>query len=161
MVQRVYRAFLLLLWVAALCGSLHAQTQKTITIRLLDGKTGRLVSPENFMVRIDHQQTIHIDWVKHNEDGTGELKVPDNISVFSLHATYNNSMDIYVNCDAAKQGDTPGERWYTVADILTAGFVTPNGCAKPKVADKLKVAAKPGELVVFVRRHNWMEQSKD
>jgi hypothetical protein len=127
----------------------------------LDGKTGRLVSPENFMVRIDHQQTIHIDWVKHNEDGTGELKVPDNVSVFSLHATYNNSMDIYVNCDAAKQGDTPGERWYTVADILTAGFVTPNGCAKPKVADKLKVAAKPGELVVFVRRHNWMEQSMD
>jgi len=59
------------------------------------------------MVRIDHQQTIHIDWVKHNEDGTGELKVPDNVSVFSLHATYNNSMDIYVNCDAAKQGDTP------------------------------------------------------
>lgn len=161
MARRAYRAFLLFVGVAALCGSLHAQSPRNITIRLLDARTGRPVLPENFMVRIDHQLTPHVDWVTHNEDGTGEFKIPDNVSVFSLHATYDNSMSIYINCDAAKPGDTPGERWYTVADILTAGFVAPNGCVKPKIADKLKVTAKPGEFVLFVRRHNWMEQAMD
>ena len=45
-----------------------------------------------------------------------------------------------------------------MTDILASGIVDSNDCVKPKDADKLKVDAKPGELVVFVRKQNWREQ---
>lgn len=161
MVRRTLRAFLLIVWTAALCAQLHAQTGKSITIRLLDGKTGRAISASGFLVRADHQPAVHGDWVSQNEDGTGELKVPAGASVISIHASYENSMEIYVNCDSAKQIATASDLWYPVSEILAQGIVAPNGCVKPKTAEKLNVVAKPGEFVLFVRKMNWREQSQD
>jgi hypothetical protein len=48
---------------AAFCGVLCAQTGKTITLRMMDGKTGRLIATSDFLARIDHQQTVHANWV--------------------------------------------------------------------------------------------------
>jgi carbohydrate-selective porin OprB len=146
---------------AAFCGLLRAQTEKTITLRMLDSKTGRLIATSDFLVRTDHQQTIHANWVALNEDGTGKLIVPKDVTVLAIQGTYNSSMDIYVNCDSATQRDYPVDRWYPVSGILTSGVVAPNGCGKPAAVAKFKPIAKPGEFIFFVRKPNLREQMQD
>jgi len=158
MVRRAYRAFLLLVLMAGLGGSLHAQTGKTITIRVVDGKTGEAVKPSNLQVSLDHRQSSQGEWVRQNDDGTTNVTVPAGATEISIHATYDNSTEYYINCDSAKLKDTSAEHWYMISEILTAGVVTPNGCAKPKDADRLKVDPTPGEFVLFVRKRNWREQ---
>ncbi len=157
MVRRIFRTLVLLVSVAGFCGYLHAQAAKTITLRMLDGRTGRIIQPTGILVRANHNAADHGDWTKQNEDGTSELKVPQDASVILIHATYENSTEYYINCDGPKQTDTPAELWYPVSGILTTGLVAPNGCLKPKAAEKLKVTAKPGEFVLFVRKLNWRE----
>jgi hypothetical protein len=161
MVRRLSRALALLVFVTALCGLLHAQEASTITLRLLDGKTGRLVMPTGILVRANHDAIDHGDWNKQNEDGTQQIKLPPDTSAILIHATYDNSTVYFINCDGPKQTDTPAELWYPVSGILATGLVAPNGCVKPKAAEKLNITAKPGELVLFVRKLNWKEQSED
>jgi len=163
MVQQTRRVLNLLLCMTACCGSLCAQTEKTVTLRMLDGKSGKLIATSNFLVRIDHQQTVHGNWVVKNEDGSGKLTLPGNAIAISVRATYDSNTVMYVNCDAAKDVGSsdraPGlDRWYKVADILESGVVAPNGCAGKKIPDKLQVVAKPGEFVFFVRKLNAKEQ---
>lgn len=145
--------------VGTLCLGQQSQGRKKITVRVLDGKTGEKISPNNLEVRINRQQAYHIEWVKLNDDGTAELTLPDSATAVSLRATYANSTDYYVNCDMAKQKDTSADSWFPVGDIVTDGLVMPNDCVKSKDADKVKVDPKPGEFVLFVRKRNWKEQS--
>jgi len=161
MARRTYCGILLLIWIAAFCGSLQAQSGNAITLRLLDGKTGKLVTATGILVRANHQKIDHGEWTKVNEDGTVALSVPQDASVILVHATYQNSTVYYINCDGPKEMSTPAELWYSVSDIMTNGLVAGNGCVKPKDADKLKVVAKPGEFVLFVRQMNWRERSQD
>jgi hypothetical protein len=174
-----HRAFILLVCMTAFCGWLHAQTGKTITLRMLDGKTGKLIETSNFLVRIDHEPAVHADWVVQNVDGTGKLTLPRNASVLSIQATYDSAMLIYVNCDTAGGKANPGALWYSVAEILTLGVATPNSCEKPADAAKFKTLAKlkpgakrtpgdkpalvvnPGEFVFYVRKQNWREQIRE
>jgi hypothetical protein len=166
MVRQTHRVLLFLLCMAAFCGScgsLLAQTQKTITLRMMDGKTGKLIATTDFLVRIDHQQTVHADWVTMNEDGTGKLTLPGDASLLSIHASYDSSTSLFINCDANKdyKASNTGpilDRWYSVSDILTKGIVAPNDCIGTKVPDKLQVFAKPGEFIFFVRRLTAREQ---
>jgi hypothetical protein len=152
------RGIALLFCLAAVCSSLLAQSEKTITVRMLDGKTGRLVEASGFQVRIDHEQALHANWVVQNEDGTGKLIVPRGASLLSIRGTYDNSMQVYVNCDSATEKTNPVDRWYAISEILNSGVVAPNGCGKPGDAAKLKPVAKPGEFVFLVRRMNSGEQ---
>jgi hypothetical protein len=147
--------------IAAFCGLLCAQTGKTITVRMLDGKTGKLITTSTFLVRVDHDPTVHADWVAPNEDGTGKLSVPRSASLLSIRGTYDSSMTIYVNCDSASEKTNPLDRWYSIAEIFSLGVAAPNSCVKPAEADKLKPAAKPGEFVFFVRKQNWREQMRE
>jgi hypothetical protein len=162
-IQPAHRVLLLLMCLAALCGSGYAQTEKTITIRMLDSKTGLLIATSNFLVRVNHEETVHGDWVKQNEDGTGKLTLPGDADVVSLRATYESAMYTYSNCDAdkdrgsAEHAPSP-DRWYSIEKILSEGVVAPNNCIGKKVPDKLQVFAKPGEFVFFVRELNAMEK---
>jgi hypothetical protein len=163
MIRQTHRALYLLLCVAATCGSLRAQTVKTVTIRMLDNKTGILIPSSNYLVRINHEETIHGSWVVKNEDGSGRLTLPADAATLSIRATYDANTVMYVNCDAAKDTGSsehaPGlDRWYKVSDILESGVVAPNGCVGKKVPDRLQVVAKPGEFVFFVRKLNAKEQ---
>lgn len=151
--------FLLLVCAASFSPILHAQ--KTILIRLLDAKTGHRITPTSFEVRINHQAAVHIDWVKQDEDGTATLTLPADAAVLLVHATYQSSMDTYVNCDDQKQYESPSPRWYSASEILSTGIVADNGCIKPKDESKLKVAPQPGQFVLYVRPLNWREQWKD
>jgi hypothetical protein len=163
---RQTRALQLLLCMAAFCGALCAQTGKTITLRMIDGKSGRLIATTNFLVRIDHLETVHANWVTMNEDGTGKLALPGDASLLSIHASYDNAISTYVNCDSNKdsKASTQGyvsDRWYSVSDILTKGIVAPNDCIGKKVPEKLQLFAKPGEFVFFVRQMTKREEYQD
>ncbi len=150
---------LLLVWLIALGGLLHAEATKTIIIKVFDGKSGHAVVPTGFQVRIDHLTTLHPDWVKQNDDGTAELTIPADSSVVALQLAYDNSMELYVNCDAKR--NEFGDVWYRIPDIMSKGMVMENGCGKTKVNEKFKTTATPGELILFVREKNWKEHIQD
>ena len=165
MIRQTHRALYLLLYIAAVstCGPLRAQTNKTVTIRMLDSRTGILIASSDYLVRIDHEESPHGNWVVKNEDGSGKLNLPGNATLLSIRATYDSNTVMYVNCDAAKDvgssNHAPGlDRWYKVSDIIEKGVVAPNGCAGKKIPDKLQVVANPGEFVFFVRKLNAKEQ---
>ena len=166
MARRTHRVLCLLLCMAAFCGVLWAQTGKTITLRMIDGKSGKLIATTDFLVRIDHQETIHANWVTLNDDGTGKLTLPGDASLLSIRASYDSSTSLFVNCDsnndykATNQGYVL-DRWYSVSDILAKGVVAPNDCIGKKVPEKLQLFAKPGEFVFFVRRMNAREEYRD
>jgi hypothetical protein len=141
-----------LVCVTAFCVSLHAQTVNTISIRLLDGKTGLPVKASNFLVKVDRHDTEHNDWVRMNDDGTVMVTVPADAKDLSVKATYNESIDTYVNCDAAKENDRERDIWYPISDILKSGVVAPNECGKTIYT------AKPGEFVFFVRKRDWRDR---
>jgi hypothetical protein len=150
---------LLFVCLVALCGTLLAQDTKTITLKVFDGKTGHPIMATGYQVRADHLKAIHNDWVKQNDDGTADLTIPSDVHEISIHLAYDNSMDIYVNCDAQK--NTFGDVWYLVPQIMSEGMVMANGCGHAKVNEKYKTTALPGELIMFVREKNWFERGKD
>jgi hypothetical protein len=139
----------------AICVSLHAQTGKTISIQLRDGRSGKLIAPSNFLLRVDRHDTVRNEWLKMNDDGTAAVTIPDDIKEISLQATYDSGMEYYVNCDAAKLGNQDRVIWYPVDMIMKTGVVTPNECGKPGYA------AHPGEFVVFVRKRNVLDHPHD
>ncbi|WP_348262687.1 hypothetical protein P8935_23215 [Telmatobacter sp. DSM 110680] len=149
----------LLLCSVLLGTSYCAEPTKTIIIKVFDGKSGHPVMPTGFQVRVDHLTMLHPDWVKQNDDGTAELTIPADTEVVALHLAYQNSMELYVNCDAEK--NTFGDVWYRVPEIASKGFVAANGCAKAKVNEKFKTTAAPGELILFVREKNLKERTMD
>jgi hypothetical protein len=146
---------------ATLCLPLHAQADKTITVLMLDGKTGRPIIPSNLLVRIDHLNAIHNEGLKLTDDGLGIVTVPASASFLSIQGAYESSMEVYVNCDASMEKDTSTLHWYSIADILTSGVSIPNECYKGKYAEATRLANKPGVFVVYVRKNNWHEVPAD
>lgn len=166
MARRTPRVALILVCMAALCGAAPSQTDKTITVRMLDSRTGLLIASNNFLVRVNHLEAVHGDWVRTNEDGTGNLTLPSDATLISIHATYDSATAVYVNCDTNKDRGSADhaanpDRWYPVEAILTSGVLAPNDCVGKKVPEKLQVVAKPGEFVFFVRPMNSMERFKE
>lgn len=148
---------MLLMALFGLCGALRAEPTKTIILKVYDGKSGKPIVPTGYQVRVDHLTMLHPDWVKQNDDGTEELTIPADTSVIAFHLAYDNSMEIYLNCDAEK--NTFGDVWYNVSEIMKKGFVAANGCAKAKANAKYKTTAAPGELIMFVREKNILERA--
>jgi hypothetical protein len=162
----VSRTIALSVLLPVLCGALPAPSggaPKVITLRMMDGRTGKPIATSDFIVRINHQKIPHNNWVEENEDGTAKVTLPPDAETISLHATYDSTTQTYVNCDSseartsAKQ-PAPLDHWYSVADILSSGTVAPNNCVGKKVPDKLQVVAEPGQFVFFVRKLNPKEQ---
>lgn len=163
MIQLVRRLFVLSVCLAAFSYPALAQKQRIITVRMVDTRNGVLIATTNYLVRINHQETEHGDWITKNEDGTGKFILPADADILSIHATYESATLTYVNCDADKDhgsadhAATP-DHWYPVAEILSTGVVAPNQCVGKKIREKLQVVAKPGEFVFFVRPLNSREQ---
>jgi hypothetical protein len=161
------RGIALSLSLAVASSSLIAQTSNTITLRMLEAKSGRLIATSHYLIRADHDKTLHADWVEQNENGTGKLRLWSYIRDISVQATYDNAMEVFINCDTATQKGVSFDHWYSVSTILATGIVAPNGCAKPSSPSKKKAAtdilpvAKPGEFIFFVRKQNRLEQAED
>ena len=141
----------LILCATVLCAGLHAQSENTIHIRLLDGKTGLPVKASNYLVRIDHHDTAHNEWVKINDDKSVTVTLPSDAKLIAVKATYNMGLETYINCDAAKESNKERDIWYPISEILGKGLVAPNECSQTHYT------AKPGEFVFFVRKLNWRE----
>jgi hypothetical protein len=122
---------------------------------MLDSKTASPLVPTNFLVRINHQQTIHANWVTQNENRTATVTVPADATVISIQATYDSAMQIFVNCDSMQDKQNPQAQWYPISAILASGVVAPNGCSK------MIETAKPGEFIFFVRRANFRERTQE
>ena len=143
-----------LLCAAVFCAGLHAQAAITVQIRLLDGKTGLPVKASNYLVRIDHHDTAHSEWVKMNDDGTVIVTLPSDAHEIAVKATYDMSTETYINCEVSKESDKQRDIWYPISQVLQSGVVAPNECSQTHYT------AKPGEFVFFVRKRNWVEQLK-
>jgi hypothetical protein len=159
---RITRSFFFLAACFAFCVCV-LPAQQTITLRMLDSKTGHLIATTDYLVRVNHQQDAHVNWVVQNENGSGKLTLPAEATVISVHAEYDSTMSTYMNCDADKNKGSADsaagtDLWYSVADILAKGVIAPNGCVGKKVPEKLQVLAKPGEFVFFVRKMNAIEK---
>jgi hypothetical protein len=140
---------------ALLSAALHAQTPVTISIHLRDGRSGLPISASNFLVRVDHNETVHNEWVSMNDDGSVIVTLPADAKEFSVKATYNAGIETYVNCDAAKESDRERNIWYSVSDIVKKGVVAPDECGKTDFS------AKPGEFLFFVRKRDWRDHPDD
>jgi hypothetical protein len=168
------RALLVILSIAACCiahmafvgNPVAAQPEQTVTLRMLDSKSGVIIATNNFLVRVNHEEDVHGNWVAKNEDGSGRLVLPGYAKEVLIHATYEDATLTYVNCDSDKDRGTAEhaasiDHWYSVATILSSGIVAPNQCIGKKVPEKLQVVAKPGEFVFFVRPMNTVERFKE
>lgn len=124
------------------CGIVFAQTDHSITIRMLDSKTGRPITTSEFQIWTDHATGTNRTWIRPDTDGVGEIILPRSASVIAVHAQYGKAMWFYGNCDAEKDHVN---HWYAISEILTSGVVAPNRCGKQKAV------AKPGEFIFFVR----------
>ena len=108
---------LLLGLAGAFTAPLPAQQTKTITILIYDGKTGRPLIPDNYVIRIDHLDAVHNEWLTLKDDGTGIVTVPSGATFLGVQGAYHKSLDLYINCDAAMEKDTSTLHWYSVPDI--------------------------------------------
>jgi hypothetical protein len=140
-----------LLCTAVFCAGLQAQSENTIHIRLLDGKTGLPVEASNYLVRIDRQETVHNEWVHIGDDKSVTVTLPFDATLIAVKATYNMGLETYINCDAAKESNKERDIWYPISEILGKGMVAPNECSTTHYT------AKPGEFVFFVRKRTWRE----
>jgi hypothetical protein len=136
---------------------------RVITLRMIDGRTGKPIVTSDFIVRINHEKTPHNNWVEENEDGTAKVTLPATAEAISIHATYDATTQTYVNCDSSEartssKQPAPLDHWYSVATILASGIVAQNNCVGKKVPDKLQVVAEPGQFIFFVRKLNPAEQ---
>lgn len=146
------RVFATVLCSAALCAGLRAQSENSIHIRLLDGKTGLPIQADNYLVRVDGDETIHNEWVHINNDGSVVVTLPADAKEIAVQATYNMAMETYINCAIAKESDKERDVWYSISKILESGLVAPNECSTTHYT------AKPGEFVFFVRKRSWRDK---
>lgn len=143
------RTFAGFICAVVLLAGLHAQSENTIHIRLLDGRTGLPVKADNYLVLIDRHETQHNEWVHINDDGSVVVTLPADAKEISVKATYNLGIDTYIDCDAAKESDKERDIWYPISQIIEKGLVAPNECSKTQYK------AKPGEFIFFVRKRSW------
>jgi hypothetical protein len=133
----------------------------TITIRMFEARTATAIIPNNLLVRVDHQdevrnQTLHID-----DLGVGTVTLPADATVLSVQGTYNDGMEIFLNCDAGMEKNASAIHWYSVATIVSTGVIAPNECFKGKFERNPRVPLKPGEFDFFVRKISVKDQLLD
>lgn len=131
-----------------MCGLSCAQADRTISIRMLDSKTGvPITTTSEFQVWIDHASGTNRTFVRPDKDGMGKIELSPNASVISVHAQYGKG-------DSVKDRGPYSDRSYSVSEILTTGIAAPNYCGKQKAV------AKAGEFVFFVRPMTFWEKTR-
>src|SRR5581483_11630 len=139
--------------------SLHAQATSagaTITIRMYEARSGRQIKPDNFLVRLKHQDDLHNETLQIDDEGTGQVTIPANASFLSVQGTFDHSMEIYLNCDSGKEKNDRRIHWYSIQDILSTGVIAPNECFNGRY-ERPRIAVKPGEFIFYVQPHKWRD----
>jgi hypothetical protein len=123
----------------------HAQTAE-IHIRIINGKNGRPIKNETLRVWTTRNH-IDADLWPTDANGSVLLKVDGNAQI-AVDA------NLYANCRTLPQNQQPSEFLYSVAEVLNKGISTENTCGT------VRVAAKPGELILFERPFTLLEKVK-
>lgn len=148
----------LLLFCIMLRGSLCAQTDRIVTLRMLDSKTGQPITTSEIEVRMRVPVTSNPTngvlpvYVRPDKDGVGVATLPITASDIRVYASYGAANWSYVNCDSVQDRGSNREHWYSISEILRTGSAAPNFCSKRKIA------VKPGEFVFFVRPMTFSEK---
>jgi hypothetical protein len=126
--------------------------EQTLRIRLLDGKSGKALTPTSIRIATAPAETPR--YLIPAADPASVLIYPKSAQTFTVSQQF-------VRCDVdPKASPAPAPAQYSVADILAHGQVSSNSCAGPKT--KVTPATpKPGELVLYVRRATPCELSKE
>jgi hypothetical protein len=154
----IVAAIVLCAALSALAGAQTEPAASTVTIRMYDARSGRQLTPSNFLVRFNHQDDLHNDSLHIDDDGTGQVTLPADAQFLSVQGTFDNSMEIYFNCDAGMEKNAAKLHWYAISEILATGLIAPNECFKGKY-ERPRIAVKPGEFIFYVRAHNWRDPS--
>lgn len=128
----------------------------TITIRMYEARSGRQIKPDNFLVRLNHQDDLRNETLQIDDEGTGQVTVPANSSFLSVQGTFDHSMEIYLNCDTGKEKNDRRIHWYSIQDILSTGVIAPNECFNGRY-ERPRIAVKPGEFIFYVQPHKWSD----
>jgi len=132
-----------------------------ISIRMFDARTARPLMPSNLLVRLDHDDDIRSETLHIDDQGVGTVTVPAGAKFLSVQGTYDDGMEIYINCDAGMERNLATLHWYSIADILSTGVIAPNECDKGKYERNPRVPLKPGEFDFFVRKTSVKDQILD
>jgi hypothetical protein len=157
-IDRMFSGTLLLLSMIILCGTLRAQNDRTISVHMLDSKTGQPISTSEIDVRVrataisTQAKDIPPVYIRPNREGVGVATFPADASDIRAYALYGKANWSYVNCDSIKDQGSAQEHWYSISEILATGIAPPNFCSNRKVA------VKPGEFVFFVRPMTFLEK---
>ena len=147
-----------LLFLMMSCQNLFAQADRTITVRMMDSKTGQPITTSEIEVRIRVPATssqangVPPVYVRPNKNGVGSATSPTNASDIRVYASYGAANWGFVNCDSVQDRGSSKEHWYSISEILTTGIAAPNFC------DKRKITVNPGEFVFFVRPMTFWEK---
>ena len=135
----------------------------TIHVRLLDGRTGENLSGMD-LAFVDYSRdrngTIHADLngrttVTTARDGDSYVASPDAHGVLVFGGVGKGGD--WIPCSRQKLYDSATrtygtEHLYSVSIVVVSGLVAKNSCSKKTAA------AKPGELVIFLRHSTWWER---
>ena len=149
-------------FVAALCATLICaqQSQKQpriLTVIMVDGKTGKTMIPDNFVIRFNRLDAIRNETLTLNDDVSGKVRLPADAKLISVQGAYHNNIDLYINCDAGMEKDASTLHWYPITDILSNGLSAPNECYKGKYAKTVAIPPAPGEFIFYVREPTWRD----
>ena len=123
---------------ALLCLSTAANAQTSVRVRLLDGKSGKALTPASIRIQTTPAETPR--YLIPAAD-------PASVLIYLRSAASFTVSQQFVRCDTTAPTAPPAT--YSVQDILARGVVSLDTCAKPNFKP---VAPKPGELILYVRR---------
>jgi hypothetical protein len=114
----------------------------TVTVRLVNGKSGKPITDENLNV-----------WVNDAKDS--QLFRPDRDGILTLRVGSDDVLsfasNVEVTCHPYRK-DEHSLRRYQVSEILAHGVADENSCSK-----KIRVEARPGEFVFYERPRTLLE----
>jgi hypothetical protein len=157
------RAKILFCVLCVVCPTLVPAQTPTIHIRLVDGRTGKNLSGMNLQLvdyHTDRNGGKHSDLngrmtVTASVDGDSYVASPDAHGIL-VFGGMGNGGD-WIPCTRQKLYDPTtrtygNDNLYPVTDITASGLVAKNTCSK------ITAAAKPGELIIFLRHSTWWER---
>jgi hypothetical protein len=114
----------------------------TVTVRLINGRSGKPVIDENLNVWINSATSSQL--FRPNADGAINLQVASG-DVLSF------ASNVQITCHPYSK-DEHSLRKYAVGEILAHGISDENFCSK-----RIRVEAKPGEFVFYERPRTFLE----
>jgi hypothetical protein len=148
--RSITAAFLIQIAFVAIGSCARCLPAQTITIRLLNAKTGKPIKGKMVTFVWEGMMSWDGPIVTSDQQGLGAVEIPAGKREFSLHAGPKVGKEPYripyFDCN-----DTKEESSIQISPVLQTGLVLRNTCGQQSVA------AKPGEIVFWLLPLPWWE----